>query len=226
MVAGCAAPQPGTEFSDPYEAQNRKVHAANLALDRAIFGTGEVDSPIPEPVARAAGNFTDNLDMPGSVINSLLQGRLEPAATGTLRFALNTTAGIGGIFDPATALGLPEDKTDFGETLHVWGAPEGNFVMLPVLGPSSERDALGKVVDTVFNPVGAVIDRPESDYLLGAKVFSKVADRLTYSDAVTSVLYDSADSYAQLRLYYLQNRRFELGMEEDVFDPYEDPYGQ
>ena len=212
IVSGCSNPGPGQEYSDPYEAQNRKVHALNLAVDSAIFGKGEVDSPIPEPVARAANNFTDNLGMPSAVVNSLLQGRPDPAIRNAVRFLFNTTAGIGGLFDPATAVGLNAEDTDFGETLHVWGVGEGNFLMLPVVGPSTERDLAGKIVDAALNPLGGVFDKPESDYIHGVKVFSKVADRLTYSDAVTSILYDSADSYAQLRLFYLQNRRHELGV--------------
>ena len=144
-----------------------------------------------------------------------------------MRFVFNTIFGIGGLGDPAGELGLYEDETDFGETLHVWGAAEGAYVELPVLGPSTERDAVGKVVDLFLNPLSYVLPKPEKYYATGVKVVSKVGDRGRYSDTIDSVLYDSADSYAQARTIYLQNRRFELGGDDDdaYVDPYDDPYG-
>lgn len=226
VLAGCSAAAPGAEVNDPYEGANRKVHAFNLAFDRAIFGPEAGPSPLPRPVSRGLANFTDNLSTPSYAVNSLLQARPEPLVQNTFRFVLNTTVGIGGIFDPASKLGIPKAETDFGETLHVWGLPEGAFVMLPVLGPSTERDTAGRIVDAVIDPVGIMVDRPESDYLLAARVANKANERLVYSDTVGSILYESADSYAQLRLLYLQNRRFDLGEEAEVIDPYEDPYGQ
>ena len=133
---------------------------------------------------------------------------------------------VAGIFDPASAMGIYEDDTDFGETLHVWGAPEGAFLVVPLAGPTTERDLLGSVVDIVIDPVNTLISTPESYYATAAKVGGKIADRQRFGDTVDSILYESADSYAQMRLLYLQNRHFELGIEADVFDPYEDPYGQ
>lgn len=228
VISACTAPQPGAEFNDPYEAQNRRVHDENVALDRAVFGGGKPRKKplLPQPIARGLSNFASNLEAPGSVVNSVLQVRPKPALTNTLRFVINSTVGIAGIFDPATAMGVEDDSTDFGETLHVWGAPEGAFLMLPLAGPSTERDLVGKVVDVFIDPVGIVLGEPETYYAKAAKLGGKVADRQRFGDTVDSILYESADSYAQLRLLYLQNRRFELGIEEEIFDPYEDPYGQ
>lgn len=228
LLAACTAPEPGAEFNDPFEEQNRAVHAENLAIDRAFFGGGKPDRKplLPQPVADGLGNVADNLTMPGAVVNSLLQGRPEPALRNTFRFVINSMIGIAGIFDPATAMGVDAKDTDFGETLHVWGAPEGAFLVLPVAGPTTERDLAGKVVDTVLDPVGWVVGEPETYYVAAAKLGGKVADRQRFGDTVDSILYESADSYAQMRLIYLQNRRFELGIEQDVIDPFEDPYGQ
>ena len=111
---------------------------------------------------RGIANFAANLDAPGDVLNSLLQGRPAPAAQNTLRFAVNTIFGIGGLFDTATALGLPADPTDFGETLHVWGVGEGNYTEVPFLGPKTERDLVGTVVDIAANPVSLLLPSPES----------------------------------------------------------------
>ena len=98
--------------------------------------------------------------------------------------------------------------------------------MVPFAGPTTERDLVGSFVDILIDPVNIVVGEPEQYYVTGARLAGKAADRQRYGDTVDSILYESADSYAQMRLLYLQNRRFELGIEEEVFDPYEDPYGQ
>ncbi len=226
-LSACTPPQPGAEFNDPYEANNRAVHEENVAMDRALFGGGKPRKRplLPLPVADALGNVAGNLGAPGDVLNSVLQLRPEPAVINSVRFLVNTTVGIGGIFDPATAMGIYAEETDFGETLHVWGAPEGAFLVVPFAGPTTERDLAGKVVDAIIDPIGAAVGRPEDYYIRAAKLAGRVADRQKFGDTVDSILYESADSYAQMRLLYLQNRHFELGIEAEVFDPYEDPYG-
>lgn len=228
LLAACAKQEPGAEFNDPFEAGNRAVHEANVAVDRAIFGGGKPDRTpfLPQPVAKGLANFSDNLGMPSAVLNSLLQGRPDPAVRNAARFVMNTTAGIGGILDPATAVGLYEEDTDFGETLHVWGAPEGAFLVLPIAGPTTERDLAGAVVDFAIDPLNGAFDEPEKYYVAAAKLGGRVAKRQLYGDVIDDILYESADSYAQMRLLFLQNRHYELGIEAEVFDPYEDPYGQ
>lgn len=226
-VGACSRPEPGAEFNDPFEERNRAVHAENVAIDRMLGGGKPDRKPLlPQPVAEGLSNFSDNLAMPSAVVNSLLQARPGPAIQNTARFVVNTTVGIGGIFDPATAIGLYEDDTDFGETLHVWGAPEGAFLVVPLAGPTTERDLFGKVVDFVINPLHGAFAEPEEYYVAAAKLGGKAADRQRYGDTIDAILYESADSYAQMRLLYLQNRHYELGIEAEVFDPYEDPYGQ
>ncbi len=228
LIAGCTVPEPGAEFNDPYEAQNRAVHEANLTLDRTVFGGGKPDRRpfLPAPVAGGLANLSDNFGMPSAVLNSLMQGRPDPAVRNAARFVMNTTAGIGGLFDPATAVGLYAEDTDFGETLHVWGAPEGAYLVLPLVGPTTERDLAGKVVDAIIDPLDHAFGEPEKYYVAAVKVGGKVADRQRYGEMIDDILYQSADSYAQMRLMYLQNRHYELGIEAEVFDPYEDPYGQ
>ncbi len=228
LLAGCAAGPTTGEFNDPYEAQNRRIHDFNKAIDRAIVkpSSGAYGSIIPEPVRDGVSNFATNLNLPGEVANSILQGRPEPAITNIFRFAINSTFGIGGLFDPASAIGLPEPHTDFGETLHVWGVPQGAYLELPILGPSSQRDTLGKIVDTVANPLNFVLKSPNREYAFGSRMIARFGDRFEYSGFVDSILYESADSYAQSRLMYLQNRAFKLGIEAETesYDPYDDPY--
>lgn len=228
-IGGCATPDPSAEYNDPYEARNRAVHAENKALDSFLFGnpTREGVVPtLPEPVAQGLGNVAGNLGEPGDVMNGLLQGDTEIAVTSTFRFVLNSTVGLAGIFDVASAIGLPETDTDFGETLAVWGVREGAYLELPILGPSTERDFAGKVVDFAIDPISLIAGPGESGAATAARIGSAIGSRQQYSDTVEAILYESADSYAQARLLYLQNRRFELGEEADDFDPYEDPYAE
>lgn len=229
LLAGCAATPPGETFWDPNEAVNRKTHAFNVEIDQALFGSLGDKASLPEPVIRAVSNFSNNLGLPGKVLNSVLQGRAEPAAENTLRFLVNSIMGVGGLFDPAgNEFGLPEHDTDFGETLYVWGVNEGAYMELPVIGPSTERDAFGKLVDAFIDPMGFVMTPRQKTIARVARVGKKLGDRLRFGSSVNSVLHDSADSYAQSRLIYLQNRRYDLGQstDADAFDPYEDPYAQ
>ena len=229
LLAGCARPTPGAEPNDPYEAGNRKVHGFNIAVDRTFFGDGTtkgVIPTIPKPVAVGFGNFASNLGMPSAVLNSVLQAKPGAALQNTLRFAVNSTVGIGGLFDPATAIGIPADPADFGETLHVWGVGEGAYLEVPFLGPSTERDIAGTIVDIAIDPVNTVVNSREAAYITVGRLTAKVGNRQRFADTYESILYDSADSYAQARLLYLQNRHYELGIEEETFDPYEDPYAE
>lgn len=233
-LAACTSAPVPVGITDPYEAQNRQVHDFNVAVDKALFmGSGNEDAAtgVPVPVLRTVSNFGGNLGLPGKVVNSILQGRPEPAVKNAFRFLINSTLGVAGIFDPAgSSFSLPETYTDFGETLHVWGVGEGAYLELPILGPSTERDLAGKVVDIVIDPLRIVLPEPETYYATGARLASKASDRLRFGDTVDSILHESADGYAQSRLLYLQNRRYQLGAQPtadaDAYDPYEDPYGQ
>lgn len=246
LLAGCSAPTPQQQASgepfDPYEKLNRGVHAFNTGVDRAVFrpaSKGYV-TIVPDPVVKSFSDFADNLSMPGNAINALLQGDVRNFGNAIARFLLNSTIGFAGLADPATEFGLPDVDTDFGETLHVWGVREGGFVMLPFLGPSTERDALGTLVDFGLNPLDFAIQDKAKNIGLYAEIVQRLGDRGQFADSIDSVLYESADSYAQLRVIYLQNRRFELAgddgqeyvdpydesFEDPYVDPYTDPYAQ
>lgn len=226
MLAGCAAPPPSAHL-DPFEEGNRRAHAFNQSVDRAIIAplAGGAGGVFDSPAGVALNNAGSNLGLPGDIINKVAQGRLEDAVHNSWRFFLNTTIGIGGLFDPATAMGLDRRKADFGGTLHRWGVGEGGYLVLPLLGPSTERDVLGMVVDAAIDPVGLVLPSPEKHWARAIKFGSRLSDRARFGSTVDSILHDSADSYAQMRLLYLQNRRFELGQEvpdDEFLDPYAD----
>ncbi|MEL6607936.1 MAG: VacJ family lipoprotein [Pseudomonadota bacterium] len=209
LLAGCAA----APADDPLAGVNRPVHAFNKGLDTvALRPASQVYGAVaPTPVRQGVSNFADNLSTPGDMVNNGLQGDLDGFARNTFRLLMNSTVGVLGIWDVASAMGVEPEETDFGETLHVWGVGEGAYVELPVFGPSTTRDAFGTVVDFVIDPVGTTLDGREADYALGARVGSVLDTRERFSTTIDSVLYDSADSYSQSRLIYLQNRRFELG---------------
>ncbi|MCH2076279.1 MAG: VacJ family lipoprotein [Rhodobacteraceae bacterium] len=216
FLMGCAAAPDETGFYDPLEGLNRGVHGFNKGVDTLAFRpvSQVYGTVVPAPVRTGVDNFSDNLGLPGVIVNNALQGDLESAASNTGRFLVNSTFGLLGFLDPATELGTPERSTDFGETLHVWGVGEGAYVELPVLGPSTARDAAGFVVDVFLDPLDTVLESPESDYRLGARGAEIANTRYRFGDTVDGILYESADSYAQSRLIYLQNRRFELGIED------------
>lgn len=206
------------------------VHGWNKAADRAIARpvARAYVAVTPEPVRIGIDNLSRTASLPGHVVNNLLQGDIGGAGQNVMRLAVNLTAGFFGVADPASVIGLEAVETDFGETLHVWGVPEGAYISLPGFGPSTERDAAGRVGDLFTNPVSALMSDKTRTLRLGARVLEEVHERGRFADSVDSVLYDSADSYAQSRLLYLQNRRFELGQtgEEAYFDLYEDPYAE
>lgn len=232
-LAGCASSpvvQDGIVINDPFEARNRRVHAFNkqIAASLARGSSDEGLRPAPQPgepipPGQMVINAGRNLSLPGKALNGLLQGRPARAGQNLARFALNTTLGLGGLFDPAAdSFGIIEADTDFGETLAVWGAPEGAYLELPLIGPSTQRDAAGRVVDLLVDPVNHVLSGRDLAAAWGLRIASKAGDRASLAGSVDDMLRDSADSYAQVRLIWLMNRRHELGEARDVFDPYED----
>ena len=241
-VSACATYQDPVErtdgYNDPYEAQNRAIHGFNKGLDKNLVrpvakGYAAV---IPPEIRDRVNDFSENLQMPGVAINSLLQADLRGAGLATTRFLMNSTVGLAGFFDPASDLNVPEHDTDFGETLAVWGVGEGAYIEMPVFGPSTQRDAIGFVTDIFTNPLTffTIDSSPEQFIPPTAYAGAALNDRERFGDTFDSVLYESADSYAQSRSIYLQNRRFELGeggaSEEDAYldpyDPYLDPYAE
>lgn len=247
-LSACSGNPGANGMNDPFEPTNRKVHAFNKGVDRALVGPASKGyGVVPEPLKRVVGNVADTLDLPGDIANNLLQLRLADAAQNTLRLGVNLTFGLAGTLDVSTELGLAGQPTDFGETLHVWGVGEGPYLELPLAGPSTLRDTVGMGVDIVMDPLRLALPRKEANAATILKLLSRLGDRDRFSDTVDSLLYESADSYAQARLLYLQNRRFQLGQDtaagdssddgfidpyadassDDGFiDPYEDPYAQ
>ncbi len=237
VLSACTLPGPGGApdgIFDPYEAQNRKVHEKNKKFDRKVLRPVAVTyaETVPEPAQDMVSNFAGNLSVPGAIVNQVLQLDLEGAFKNTIRFGVNSTLGFAGVFDVAAEFGIEEDDADFGQTLAVWSVPEGAYLEAPFIGPTTERDAIGQVVDYFINPTRVFIPNPEGYYATGARIVAGVGKRGRFASTIDSILYDSADSYAQTRLLYLQNRRFEVegsgsaASDEAEIDPYEELYGE
>jgi phospholipid-binding lipoprotein MlaA len=194
---------------DPWEGWNRKVYAFNNAVDRAFAEpfARTYQRITPTPLRSGVRNWVNNLGSPVIFANDLFQGDPERAGVTALRFGLNTTIGILGLFDPAKALGLERHDEDFGQTLGKYGAKPGPYIMLPILGPSSLRDAVGSIVDLGLDPL--TYARFDGDTALrytraGAALITARTDSL---EAVANLRATSPDSYVTLRTAYAQSRR-------------------
>ncbi len=231
LLAACAGEPPDAQAGrgtyDPYEDQNRQVHDFNRDLDRKLVRpvSRGYDAAVPDDIEGAILRFSRNTSLPRSIVNNVLQLNMKAAIEDSARLVVNTTVGLGGLFDPATEMGMPDaSDADVGQTLHVWGASEGAYIELPVLGPSTQRDTFGTFVDFFTNPLSYAFGISEQTVRQGTIIAGGLTQRKRYSDTIDELLYESADSYAQSRSFYLQSRRFELGGTEgaDYDDPYED----
>lgn len=203
LLAGCAHTPPG-EPSDPLEPVNRAVLGFNLKADKYVLRpiAKGYDAVAPNPVRKGVSNFFRNLQEPRTVVNGLLQGKVKQAASDTGRFLLNSTAGFVGLMDVATAAGLPRHDEDFGQTIGYYGVGSGWYLMLPFLGPTSNRDLLGRGGD-YFTGYGYYIDEPEVSYSLLTVDVIDTRARLLPAD---SILEEALDKYVLVRTAYLQQR--------------------
>lgn len=214
-LAGCAGSEqaPGTtaDPTDPYEAMNRQVLDVNLAIDEAVFKPVALayrDALGPWPRARLR-NFMLNFDEPTTLVNDLLQGRLEDAGDSLVRFTVNSTLGGAGLWDVATDLaGTPRQQRDFGQTLYRWGIPDGPYLMVPIMGPSNPRDFVGNVANGFLNPISWFIPLYAN---LGRSVVSGIDEREQNIEALDELQRGSLDFYARLRSVWRQHRSGQLG---------------
>lgn len=221
LLGGCAAMpndsagfRRGDSTQDPYESWNRKVFAFNQVVDTALLkpiAEGYVHV-VPSKGRDAVRNIVDNLSEPLVMANCLLQARWRDAGTTGARLLVNTTVGIGGIRDVATRNKLKRQVGDFGQTLWKWHFEPGPFLILPVLGPSSPRDAIGLGVDAYMDPMRYVVrQRPDSDYFsIGRIAADGIDERARNLESLDVIKREAIDYYASFRSLYLQNRNSDL----------------
>lgn len=211
LLAGCATSDPsGT--NDPFEKTNRQVFAFDQKLDKYVVGPSAYAyiKVVPTPARNGIHNFLLNLDLPVTFANDLLQGEMNRAGQTLGRFAINTTIGIGGLFDPASHYGIPYHQEDFGQTLGTWGVGEGPYMVLPFFGPDPPRDSFGQVVDIFLDPTTYIKLRDHIWYSAGRRYFSVVDLKSRNYDTLQNIERGSVDYYASVRSLYRQMRNNDI----------------
>ena len=209
-LAGCASQQ--TTLTDPerdpWEGYNRKIHAFNQGFDKAIFRpvAKGYDYIMPDAPQRGVRNFFRNLNYPVTLLNSLLQGKMERAFTATGRFLMNSSIGLLGFFDVATKVGIPYYDEDFGQTLAVWGWKESRYLEMPFLGPYTVRDLAGRSFYGYAHPISYAIREHNNYWPLVADLITLRAELLPLQADIDA----AADPYVLIRDVYLQRREFEI----------------
>ncbi len=202
-----AATPPSPAQLDPWQPFNRKMHAVNSLLDKVILRpVARVYANVtPKVMRKGVSNFFGNLQQPVTTINLALQGRPKAAVESVGRFALNITVGLAGLFDPATQVGLPYHDKDFGQTFARWGWHTSRYLVLPIFGPGTVRDTVGKGAGTTVSPISWLAEQggPEISILYGIDARASVL-------AADAFLVDAEDEYLLVRDAYLQRRHCQL----------------
>jgi phospholipid-binding lipoprotein MlaA len=208
LLAGCASLPPGRspDPHDPFERYNRAAFGFNDAIDKAILKpvSQAYRAVLPSFVQRGVTNFFDNLSDVPTAVNDVLQGKVTMAATHLGRLAINTTFGLLGVVDVATAMGLERQREDFGQTLGKWGLASGPYLVLPILGPSSVRDAAALPADFGLDPVIHVSDTTWRYSLVATRAVEQRASLLQAEKTLTSI---ELDPYLFMRDAYPARRR-------------------
>lgn len=207
-LAGCSS-QPVTLTDperDPWEAYNRQIHSFNMSLDRAVaqpIARG-YDAIMPDEPQRGVRNFFRNLSYPVTALNLILQGKFEESLTATGRFLMNTTVGLFGFIDVATKVDIPEYREDFGQTLAVWGWKDSRYLVMPLFGPYTARDFIGRGFYGYFHPISYVA-REYNNYIpVVVDLITLRAELLPFQAELDA----AHDPYVLIRDVYLQNREY------------------
>ena len=203
LLGGCAT-SPSTK--DPAEGFNRAVFAFNEGLDTVLIKpvAKGYDAAMPLPARTGVGNFFGNVADVFIGVNNLLQGKVNDAASDAGRFLVNTTVGVLGFIDVASDMGLEKHEEDFGQTFGRWGVGPGPYVVLPVYGPRTARDTVGKLIDIKTDPVANYSHVATRNSLLVLRLESERAAALPADKVIEEA---ALDKYSYLRDAYLQRRQ-------------------
>lgn len=194
---------------DPWEPYNRRISRFNGSVDRRVLRPLAVryTKVVPVPVRSGVSRFFNNMGTPATAVNQLLQGRPGQAAQSLGRFTINTTIGIGGVFDPATRMGIPKHGgEDFGQTLAMWGWRDSRYLVLPLLGPATVRDSFSMVGDRLLSPSGYVSDTQTVAAIQLVDIIDIRAQLLPMDAAMR----EAYDEYALIRDAWAQRRKFQI----------------
>jgi phospholipid-binding lipoprotein MlaA len=209
VLSGCATvpADSGNDSRDPIESFNRQVFEFNEVVDRAVLKpvAQAYEYVLPEPVRDCVSNVFSNFREPSNAVNNLLQGKPIDAVSDTCRFVVNSTVGLLGCFDPARQMGLEKHNEDFGQTLGRWGIGSGPYLVVPILGPSTVRDAIGIYGAEPYLDINFYIDNVRvRNAILGTRVVNQRAELLQTDDLISGA---ALDKYRFIRDGYLQRRR-------------------
>jgi phospholipid-binding lipoprotein MlaA len=210
LLAGCAS-QPATMTDperDPWEAYNRKIHTFNMGFDKAIFRpvARGYDAIVPDAPQRGVRNFFKNLSYPVTFINLILQGKFQDSLTATGRFLMNSTVGGLGFVDVASKVDIPKYDEDFGQTLAVWGWRDSRYLVMPIFGPFTARDFIGRGFYGYFHPISYAV-REYNNYIpLVVDLISLRAELLPFQAELDA----ASDPYVLVRDVWLQNREYKI----------------
>lgn len=230
LVSGCATSIPASDRedrspADPWEPMNRRIHAFNDNVDRFTFEpmARAYEHAVPDPMRHGINNFSKNLLGPLNIINNFLQGKFRHGFSETGRFLANSTWGILGFVDVGADLGMQTYREDFGQTLAVWGVPDGPFVVVPILGPRTVRDATMIPLNFAADPSFWI----EDDATKWTLYLVRAVDVRAQLFAAEALIKDSFDPYLTIRESYLQNRQYLIHdgnppEDEDFYDDFED----
>ncbi len=227
VLSGCAVKQAiNDDPHDPWEGYNRHVFAFNENVDAVLLKpvASVYQKVLPEPARRGIANVFSNLGELPNALNNTLQGDFAGSGSDVLRFLINSTLGMFGLFDPATSMGVIRQEEDFGQTLGVWGVGPGPYFMLPLLGPSTVRDFPGSVVGLLIYPVNLIND---NDVRIALQATKAISDRAGFIDQEEILRELSPDFYQQLKGFYLSRREYLIGdgangVDEELYEEIEE----
>jgi phospholipid-binding lipoprotein MlaA len=200
---------------DPWEKMNRKSHAFNNVIDEQVLKpvARGYKKMLPDSIETAIGNVYGNLADVNDLVNNTLQGKVKAGFSDLARLTINTTIGVGGLFDPASKMGLVDSNEDFSQTLATWGIPRGPYLVIPLLGPSSVRDMFSRSADGRLDPLRYLHPVDHRNTLYGTRLIHVRAELL----AVDNVVF--GDRYIFYRDAFLQRREYleKDGVVEDAF---------
>jgi phospholipid-binding lipoprotein MlaA len=212
-AAGCSTSDPqALAQNDPFEPTNRAVFNFDVKLDDAVAKPVAkfYNSAVPKPAREGIHNALTNLNSPVVLANDVLQGEATRASQTAGRFVINSTIGIAGLIDVAGKIGIPGHDEDFGQTLAVWGAQEGSYLVLPLLGPAPPRDLVGMGVDVGLDPLTYIRFHDDTTFMIVRGGLGVLDQRAANVENVDQIERSSIDFYATTRSLYRQHRNAEI----------------